>query len=143
MTNGTATSSGAIVIAAIDGVLRIAMAHEPDKGGEAYVLPKGHVEPHETSEEAALREISEEIGLHDVNLICYLGAIERDSLEDSGEVVRKTIHIWLGFCPSPRELTDGGRWLTAHEAIQALPFDEDRAFVESNLAPMIRAESDR
>jgi 8-oxo-dGTP pyrophosphatase MutT (NUDIX family) len=137
--SGTATSSGAIVLGVIEGVLRIAMAHEPNKGDHAYVLPKGHLEADETAEEAALREVAEEIGLDDVQLICYLGAIERESLEDSGETVQKTIHIWLAFCREPRPLTDGGEWLTPAQAVRSLPFDEDRAFLADRLAPMFHA----
>lgn len=137
MTQGTAISSGAIVLGEVDGRLRLAMAREPDKGENAYVLPKGHVEPDESNEQAALREISEEIGLDNVQLLSYLGTIERESTEDSGDLVLKTIHMWLAFCPEPRALTDGGQWLTPQEAAGALPFAEDREFLVDRLAPLL------
>ncbi|MCJ7533890.1 MAG: NUDIX domain-containing protein [Anaerolineales bacterium] len=42
-----------------------------------YILPKGRVEPGESIEEAARREISEEAGLDSLILLCKLGVQER------------------------------------------------------------------
>lgn len=43
----------------------------------AYELPKGGIEKGESSEIAAKREITEEIGLTDIQVITYLGKEER------------------------------------------------------------------
>lgn len=55
--------------------IRIAMVREGKNF--SYVLPKGHVEPGETFEIAARREIEEEAGISDLTLIAALGTRER------------------------------------------------------------------
>jgi 8-oxo-dGTP pyrophosphatase MutT (NUDIX family) len=135
----TAVSAGAIVLGADNGRLLVAMAHEPDKGTGAYVIPKGHIEDGETMEAAALREVTEEVGLTGIQLVTYLGAVVRPSLEDDGTKVEKTIHLFLGLVEGTPALADGGRWLSVAEAARAIPFEEDRAFVLERLAPLARA----
>lgn len=81
----TATSAGAIILRAIDGELKIALAHRR-RETKSWVLPKGHVEPGETLQQAALREIYEETGLTRVQLLTYLGKIEREVLKNGATV---------------------------------------------------------
>ena len=40
---------------------------------ERWTIPKGHIEPGETAQAAAVREVGEEAGLKDVEAICWLG----------------------------------------------------------------------
>ena len=77
MVVNTATSAGAIILREIEGELKIALAHH-QRTDKSWVLPKGHVEEGETIEEAALREIHEETGLDNVQLIKHLGTILRE-----------------------------------------------------------------
>ena len=42
---------------------------------ERWTIPKGHIEPGETAQAAAIREVGEEAGLHDVESICWLGKV--------------------------------------------------------------------
>lgn len=144
MPSKTAVSSGAIIIRDIGGELRIALGKDVDKGDNAWVLPKGHVRQGEMIEETALRETREEIGLTKVQLIMYLGSIERESLEDWGEKVMKTIHVFLAYALGDEA---GGlanpnteselRWCSINEALELIPFREDREFIKKHLAEMI------
>ncbi|MYT99759.1 MULTISPECIES: NUDIX domain-containing protein [unclassified Streptomyces] len=65
--------AGAIVIR--DGHLLLIHFREPDEGGPHYEIPGGGVEAGETPEEAAVRELREETGLH-------------------GSVERKVARVW-------------------------------------------------
>lgn len=56
---------------------RIYIALIGERGLNGFVLPKGHVEPGESLEQAATREIAEEAGLSQLTLIAPLGTKER------------------------------------------------------------------
>ena len=81
MVVSTATSAGAIILREVEGELKIALAQH-QRTDKTWVLPKGHVEAGETIEEAALREIQEETGLDNVQLIKHLGTFMRESIRE-------------------------------------------------------------
>jgi 8-oxo-dGTP diphosphatase len=90
-----------------------------------WSLPKGKLDPGESHQEAALREVEEETGVS-CRLRRSLGAVSyRDS---RGR--RKEVRYWLmepvagSFAPS-REV-DAIRWLRPEEALAALTYDLDR-----------------
>jgi 8-oxo-dGTP pyrophosphatase MutT (NUDIX family) len=70
-------SSGGVVVRIERGVLLIALVEEVDV--PAYVLPKGGVDSGESIEAAALREIEEESGLSELERVCDLAVLERQS----------------------------------------------------------------
>ncbi len=76
-------SAGGVVARIERGMVQIALVREKDFGG--FVLPKGGVEPGETIEEAAHREIREESGLDSVEFLKHLDTLERCSYEK---------HLW-------------------------------------------------
>jgi len=138
----TATSSGALVLAQIAGELRLALARE--RGGNAWVIPKGHVEAGESPVDAALREVFEETGLTTVDVMAYLGDIRRPSVEKSGEHVLKTIHIFLGYVQEPPlQLVptdpdvEAAAWVSVTEAVESIPFEQDLEFVRRHLRPLL------
>src|SRR5712692_7076361 len=94
----TATSAGAIILREVDGELKIALAQH-QRAIKTWVIPKGHVEPGETIEQAALREIHEEAGLSNIQLIKLLGTILRESIKSNGDVMQKTIYYYLAYAP--------------------------------------------
>ncbi|MBN2390950.1 MAG: NUDIX domain-containing protein [Anaerolineae bacterium] len=57
-------------------------------------LPKGHVEPEETLTDAALREVAEEAGYDDIEIITDLGE-QLVAFPLDGKVVRRTEHYFL------------------------------------------------
>jgi 8-oxo-dGTP pyrophosphatase MutT (NUDIX family) len=69
----TATSAGGVVLRDEDSVILI--ARRSPSGELQWTLPKGIVEPGETAEEAALREVREETGL-EVSIAAPLGTID-------------------------------------------------------------------
>ena len=142
MVVSTATSAGAIILREIEGELKIALAQH-QRTDKTWVLPKGHVEEGESIEEAALREIHEEAGLDNVQLITHLGSFVRESVKSNGDVVQKTIHFFLAYAlenqqhstPTDLLFTEVG-WFKPKEAIELLPHESDKAFLRENLAPL-------
>ncbi len=138
----TATSAGAIILREIEGELKIALAQH-QRTDKTWVFPKGHVEEGESIEAAALREIHEEAGLDNVQLIKHLGTIVRESVKHNGDLEQKTIHFFLAYAlennqsPSPTDLlfTEVG-WFKPAEAIELLPYESDQAFLREQLAPL-------
>jgi ADP-ribose pyrophosphatase YjhB (NUDIX family) len=68
-------AAGGIVLRQGDRRVYVALVREADV--PPFVLPKGEVEPGETLEAAARREIREQVGLSDLQLMSKLGVLER------------------------------------------------------------------
>jgi bis(5'-nucleosidyl)-tetraphosphatase len=138
-----AQSAGVLVIAELDGELCVAMSREAGKEHDRWVFPKGHVAPSESELEAARREVREETGLTDFVVLTKLGTIERLSTEDSGEVVTKQVHMFLGWCETPGPLTPQdpksaeAAWKPLRTASRLVPFAEDREAFLAWLAPAL------
>ena len=144
MVVNTATSAGAIILREIEGELKIALAQH-QRTDKTWVLPKGHVEEGESIEEAALREIHEETGLDNVQLIKHLGSFIRESIKSNGDVVQKTIHFFLAYAlnnkqsPGPTDLlfTEVG-WFRPEIAIELVPYESDQGFLREHLAYLFK-----
>jgi len=63
------------------------------RGRLLWSLPKGHVEPGETAEQAAIREVEEETGISG-EILARLGTIDFWFIAD-GRRVHKTVHHFL------------------------------------------------
>ncbi len=144
MATKTATSAGGIILREFEGQLKIALAQYARRPN-SWVLPKGHVEEGETIEQAALREIYEETGLDNVQLITHLGTIMRESLKSNGDVEEKTIHFFLAYSAgnSPSQApTDSSfvevSWFFPQEALKLLPYESERAFFWEHLGALLQ-----
>jgi 8-oxo-dGTP diphosphatase len=107
--------------------LEIAVVHRPQY--DDWSLPKGKLDEGETWEEAALREVEEEIGLR-----CTLGE-ELPHVEYRDRKGReKVVRYWLmevdGGAFEPNDEVDEMRWLPVGEAAELLTYPRDRELVE-------------
>jgi 8-oxo-dGTP diphosphatase len=96
-----------------------------------WSLPKGKLEPGETWEQAALREVEEETGVR-CELGAYLGETHYDVERGS-----KTVRWWAmntGDDAGPSNEVDAVAWATLDEARARLTYDRDRALVERVLS---------
>src|SRR5262249_841675 len=98
----------------------------------------------ETMEQAALREIAEEAGLANIQLIKLLGSILRSSVKGNGDVVHKTIHYYLAYAPgneAPQTPSDQAfaevGWFSPKRVMELLPFEAERVFFQEHLAPLL------
>jgi len=88
-------------------------------GNGAWLFPKGHIDGDESDEEAARREIQEETGLSNLELLDDFGTYERhpilpDGTENRSEM--KEIHMYLFTAQrdavlAPTMEIDSARWV--------------------------------
>jgi len=105
-----------------DGTVEVLLVHRPRYGDWSF--PKGKLEPGETDEQAALREVEEETGLR-----CELGAeLPSTSYRDS-KLRQKTVRSWalgpVDGSAAPKNEVDEVRWLPLPEAERLLSYDRD------------------
>ena len=97
-------------------------------------LPKGHVEPGEEVEEAALRETQEESGYLELVICADLGT-QVVEFERWGRHVVRTEHYFLMELAEGLESTDGGEeqfepdWLPWDEALEEMTFEPEREWI--------------
>lgn len=89
------TSSGGVVFRRADDVEFLLIRDPYDNWG----LPKGHIEGGETPQQAALREVEEETGLRELQLVAQLPTIDW-YFRDRGKLVHKFCHFFLLHCPA-------------------------------------------
>ena len=110
-----------------------------NQNGTSWSLPKGHVEEGEGLLEAARREIYEESGIRELELIRELGSYRRyrigvDGGEDRSEL--KTIHMFL-FRALETELSPGdpdnpeARWVEKESVPALLTHPKDGEFFQA------------
>jgi 8-oxo-dGTP diphosphatase len=102
---------------------RVLLVHRPRY--DDWTFPKGKLDPGESFEDAALREVEEETGVR-----CTLGReLPATRYEVNGRP--KLVRYWL-MAPeteldfAPNDETDDLRWVTPDEARGLLTYDRDR-----------------
>jgi 8-oxo-dGTP pyrophosphatase MutT (NUDIX family) len=100
-------------------------------------LPKGGLEPGETPEQAAAREVREETGVV-ANVLGPLGEV-RYMYRRGGRRVRKTVHFFLceyveGSTDDHDHEVDEARWIALAGAQSQLSYPGERALIERLLS---------
>ena len=106
----------------------VALVHRPRY--DDWTLPKGKLDPGESFEDAAVREVEEETGIR--------GRLVRELPATTYNVIGrpKVVRYWLmdvehegSFVPNDE--TDQLRWVPADEALRLLTYDRDRDVLRS------------
>jgi 8-oxo-dGTP pyrophosphatase MutT (NUDIX family) len=107
-----------------------------NQNGTSWSLPKGHIEKGEDALTAAKREIYEESGVRDLELIRELGGYERFRIGKDGGENRselKTIHLFL-FRTAEMELSPvdaenpEARWVERDRVAELLTHPKDKEY---------------
>lgn len=98
-----------------------------------WVMPKGHVEPDETPEQAALREVEEETGLK-ARIRGKLGQTQYEfRVPQTGDIHHKRVQWFLmevrGGSLHIEPTFSTGQFLTIDQALSRLTFANDREIV--------------
>ena len=99
-------------------------------------LPKGHVEPDETSKQAALREVTEESGYDDIEIIKDLGQ-QLVAFPLGNKIVQRTEHYYLMRACSYHQIERPDQdkaqfftvWVSWDEAVENLTFVAEQEWI--------------
>jgi 8-oxo-dGTP pyrophosphatase MutT (NUDIX family) len=127
-------SAGGVVYRMAGGAIEIAIVKISDE--LRWQLPKGLIDPGETNEQAALREVREESGI-DGEIVGLIDTIDYWFYADYGSQRRryhKFVHFYLmsfvggDIRDHDHEVVES-RWVTADDAIKMLYFKTEREVV--------------
>jgi 8-oxo-dGTP diphosphatase len=111
-----------------EGGPEVLLVHRPRY--DDWTLPKGKLEPGESAEAGARREVLEETGFE-----CRLGAEVTSTAYDDRHGRPKRVRYWtmevVRGSFQPNDEVDEIRWLPGHEAIERLSYPRDAALLAS------------
>jgi bis(5'-nucleosidyl)-tetraphosphatase len=94
-------------------------------------FPKGHANPGESAIETAKRELEEETGIRDCEVLEEPSFVEHYSFVKEGEPIEKTVTYFLAFVNSMEvqlqaEEIQNSAWSSFEEAVKLITFDANR-----------------
>jgi ubiquinone/menaquinone biosynthesis C-methylase UbiE/ADP-ribose pyrophosphatase YjhB (NUDIX family) len=119
------TSAGGVVVRPVDAGLLVALIREGDLPG--YVLPKGHVGPGESIDEAAAREVREEAGLRQLTNLGEVAVRERFNLRKTSW---KRTHYFLYLVDPGRSEQGQAEWFSL-DGLPPMFWPEQRELLET------------
>ncbi len=96
---------------------------------DRWTIPKGHIEEGETAKQTARREIGEEAGLHEVDVLDWLGKIHF-RYRRIDKLVLMTTQIYLVRAKGDtdaiqkEEWMNGIKWFSFHDALDAIEYED-------------------
>jgi 8-oxo-dGTP pyrophosphatase MutT (NUDIX family) len=125
-------SSGGVVVRPNRDDYQVCLIND----GRYWGLPKGNVEPGESPQQTALREIAEETGLR-IESLSVIGELPPSEYvyrrRDSGRLIFKRVHHYLVSAPpnaelhpDPAEIAEA-EWVSFDEALQRASFRDTHA----------------
>lgn len=128
------TSAGGLVLDRSGASPRAALIARLDRRGLLrWSLPKGHIEPGETAEQAAEREVREETGIAG-HVLGALGTIDFWFVADD-QRIHKTVHHFLleadsGTLSDADVEVDEVAWVPLAEVAERLAYEDERRLID-------------
>ena len=143
------TSAGGVAFRDVDGRIEVALVEVGDRRRPRWQLPKGRIDPGETVEMTARREVREEAGI-ETELLRPLETVDffyQDNRGPSRQRFHKFVHFFLlAYVRGDVRDHDGevneARWVGLDDAARMLAFESERrvlakarAVIESRIQP--------
>jgi 8-oxo-dGTP diphosphatase len=124
-------AAGGVVVRGTGAATSVLLVHRP--AYDDWTFPKGKVDPGESDEDCAVREVEEETGLH-----CVLGRELQSTSYDDARGRPKVVRYWVmevtgGSLRFEHEV-DEARWLQVDEAASLLTYERDVGVLREALA---------
>ncbi|GAC1439281.1 MAG: hypothetical protein NVSMB51_16990 [Solirubrobacteraceae bacterium] len=130
-------SAGGVVVREPDEVLVIVPRRRAADGRSVLALPKGHVDPGETPEQAATREVREEGGV-EARLVEELGQVRYWYRRDGRSIPKRVIFYLFeyrsGDLADHDDEVEQARWVSLEEAERTLSYEGEREMVARALS---------
>jgi len=96
---------------------------------DRWTIPKGHIEPGETAQVTARREIGEETGLKNIELHGWLGKVNfRYRRIDKLVLMTTQVYLVKALDPNEKlqkeEWMNGLKWFSFHEALDEVEYED-------------------
>lgn len=96
---------------------------------DRWTIPKGHIEEGETAQDAARREIGEEAGLHDIDMLGWLGKIHfRYRRLEKLVLITQQVYLMRvktdGNEIQKEEWMNGIKWFSFNEALDLIEYED-------------------
>jgi 8-oxo-dGTP pyrophosphatase MutT (NUDIX family) len=132
-------SAGGVVVRGGETIV-IVPTRRGAQGQKVLALPKGHVDPGETPDQTALREVREETGV-EAELVERLGEV-RYFYQRGGKRIFKRVTFYLlayrdGSLEDHDDEVEEARWMPLEEAVTALSYDGEREMAQRALSAIV------
>jgi len=115
------THAGGIVYRQCDGAV-LYLIVTAKKNPDHWVLPKGHIEPGETPEQTAVREVSEETGVSGR----IVQAVGTSQFQTDSESIRVLFYLMEYLNDTGKKESRKQCWCTYEEGLNLLTFQDTR-----------------
>ena len=126
-------SAGGLVFRRTTSGIRVVLISR--EAGKVWCLPKGHIHPPETTEQAALREVREETGLT-ARIVSRLGEVSYWFVPEGEKkkIFKKVVFFLMRYSSgSTRDHdfeVDEARWFSMDEAAQKISYPSERKLMQ-------------
>jgi len=133
-------SAGGVVVRGDEAIV-IVPTRRGAQGQKVLALPKGHVDPGETPDQTALREVREETGV-EAEMVEKLGDV-RYFYQRDGKRIHKRVTFFLfayrgGSLEDHDDEVEEARWMPLEEAAHALSYEGEREMAAKALSAIGR-----